>query len=199
MKREQVLALYEEGVEAIEQTTAALTPLKWGSTVCGDWTATDLAGHLVCVIGWYNAWLDRAIDAEAKPPFPVKELAQQNQAALAALPPGTGPDRITRFASEARRYAIRLNPSAWYLPYGYPVGTATAGLHAGVAASEWNLHAWDFSHGMFQPQNPRDLFVAAAQGYTRAQAGAIAKLSYPAIALSARRKPWESLLKRSGR
>ena len=198
MEPETVLGLSDEGVAAVERTTATFTTDDWDRRACGEWTATDLAGHLVCVIAWYHAWLDRAEAGDAAPPFREVDLAERNATALAALSPATGAARVDEFASEARRYAQRLGP-VWDLPYGYPTGTVTVGLHAGIAATEWHLHAWDLSGGTHRPSQPRELFVAAATAMTTAQGGAIGRAGAATLPLAARRKPWEQLLKRSGR
>jgi len=49
--RSLVLALYDQGVAAIIDARNDA----WDERVCGEWSATDLAGHLLCVIGWYHA------------------------------------------------------------------------------------------------------------------------------------------------
>jgi Mycothiol maleylpyruvate isomerase N-terminal domain len=198
VERVEVLDLYEAGVSAVEQSVASFTDGEWQRRACGAWTATDLAGHLICVAGWYHAWLDRAEAGDATPPFTAAELAERNDAALSTLEPGRGDERVAVFAREARRYAERLN-STWALPFGFPLGTVTAGLHAGVAAIEWHLHAWDFSGGAYRPTNPRELFLAAGAAVTAAQQGPVGRVSSAMMPLASRRKPWEQLLKRSGR
>jgi hypothetical protein len=198
VERVEILDLYEAGVSAVEQSTSPFTAVEWERRACGAWTATDLAGHLICVAGWYHAWLDRAEAGDATPPFTAADLAARNAAALSTLEPGGGHERVAVFAQEARRYAERLN-SIWDLPYGFPLGTVTAGLHAGVAASEWHLHAWDFSGGTYRPTRPRELFLAAGAALTATQRGPIGRVSSRMVPLASRWKPWEQLLKRSGR
>ena len=105
---------------------------------------------------------------------------------------------VAEFTREARRYAERL-PPLWDVPYGYPLGTVTVGLHAGIAASEWSIHAWDLSCGRTRPSNPRALFVATAEGFTAAQRGFVGRASRAMVPLVAMWRPWEHLLKRSGR
>jgi hypothetical protein len=92
-ERVEVLALYEAGVSAVEQSTASLTAAEWQRSACGAWTATDLAGHLICVAGWYHAWLDRAEAGDAAPPFTAADLAARNDAALSTLEPECGEER----------------------------------------------------------------------------------------------------------
>ncbi len=129
MDRETVLTLYGSGVAAVVGAVDGWTDAQWARPACGEWSGTDLAGHLVTVIGWYHDWLDRAIAGDAAPAFDAGALDERTALSLAALPPGTGPDRIDDFAASAARYARRLEDH-WELPFGYPRGTVTAGLHA---------------------------------------------------------------------
>jgi hypothetical protein len=198
MERAVVRDLYASGVDAVEEHTKAWSPEQWQRTVCGRWSATDLAGHLVYVVGWYHSWLDRAEAGDAEPPFPTTDLASRNAEALATLDAEDGDARIQRFGIEARRYAGRVD-AAWDLPYGFPRGTVTTGLHFGIAATEWHLHAWDFSAGTHEPAQPRELFMAAGTALTTAQGGAMGRVSAAMVPLVSRRKPWEQLLKHSGR
>jgi len=192
-----VLALYGEGVDAIG-TSADWPDDHWHRRACGDWSAVDLAGHLVCVIAWYHEWLDAAARGECRPPFDEAHLADQNAAALLQLELGSGPERIEHFVSEAKRYAARL-PEARDLRYGYPYGTVTAGLHAGVAACEWHLHAWDLTDGKHRPSDPAALFVAVGSAMTAAKGGLAARAGRVLVPFASHRRPWDQLLKRSGR
>jgi uncharacterized protein (TIGR03083 family) len=198
LERDAVRGLYAEGVLAIEACTATLTKEQWQRPACGTWTATDLAGHLVCVVGWYHAWLDRAEAGDTAPPFSESDLDVHNEEALAALDLGAGPERIAAFTREARRYAERLD-AVWDLAYGFPFGTVTAGVHAGAAAGEWHLHAWDLSRGTHRPRDPRQLFVAIGAAITAAQGGPIGRAGGAILPIASRWKPWEQLLRRSGR
>lgn len=193
-----MLALYEEGVASIERAVRSWSSDRWMQDACGDWNGRDVAGHLQCVVGWYQAWLDRAEAGEAAPPFQAAELASQNDAALRGLDANDGPGRIEVFAHEARRYATRVL-SGWDLPYGFPYGTITAGLHLGIAAGEWHLHAWDLSAGRHRPRDARELFQAVGVGWAAAHSGPLGWLGNSLVPLAARRRPWEQLLKRSGR
>ena len=111
------------------------------------WTASDLARHVLAVARWYHDWLDRAERGDAAPPFGVSELAARNAAALEELAGLDGAEAVARFVTTAHAYRDRL-PAHWDLPYGYPRGTVTAGLHAAMAACEWHLHAWDLAHAV---------------------------------------------------
>ena len=87
-------------------------------------------------------------------------------------------------------------------PTGTRYGTVRVGLHCGVAATEWHLHAWDLSHALehrHQPQDPQALFIAAGTCLAEARGGlggAVLRLLVP---LGARSNPWSTILRRSGR
>jgi uncharacterized protein (TIGR03083 family) len=197
----EVLGLYRSGVEAIGRLVEGWPEEQWARPACGEWTGTDLAGHLVTVIGWYHSWLDCALAGDASAPFPIGDLDARTATALAALPAGSGPDRVATFVTEAERYATRV-AGHWDVPYGYPRGTVTTGLHAGVAAVEWHVHAWDLAHaagGDHTPDDPAALFLAAAHCQLAAEGKLTARLGMPVARLASRRDPWRGLLHRLGR
>jgi hypothetical protein len=156
---------------------------------------------VAAVAGWYHEWLDRAERGDATPPFRAEELAAQNELALVPLAETTGPAALELFVPRARSYRERL-PAAWDLPYGYPRGTVTAGLHAAIAATEWHLHAWDLArsggsaHG---PSDPDALYRGAGACLATAQGGLKGRIAAVLVPLGARLSPWEALLRRSGR
>jgi uncharacterized protein (TIGR03083 family) len=196
-----VLAQYREGVTAVGAAVAGWDADQWSRPACGVWSGTDLAGHLVTVIGWYHDWLDRGLAGRAEPAFPVGTLDEQTVAALADLPAGSGPDRIAAFVASADVYAVRL-AEHWDAPYAYPRGPVTAGLHAGVAAVEWHVHAWDFARaagGDHEPADAEGLFLAAAQCQLAVSGGLGERADIQAARLAARRNPWLQLLQRMGR
>ena len=129
-----------------------------------EWTATRLTRHVAAVAGWYHDWLDRAERGDAAPPFSAEDLAPQNERELAVLAGTDGPTALEQFVTRARTYRDRL-PAKWDLPYGYPRGTVTAGLHAAVATTEWHLHAWDLAQTgggvTHRPSDPDALYRAA--------------------------------------
>ena len=141
---EIVLSLYDEGVEALAATADGLTPSEWEQPACGEWTAAELARHVFAVAGWYHDWLDRAERGDPTPVFDARDLAMNNAEALEGLTDLDGPAAVALFVHRARAYRDRL-PAEWDLPFGYPRGTVTAGLHAGIAACEWHLHTWDLA------------------------------------------------------
>ena len=195
-----MLRLYDEGVDAFVAAAGALGPGGWSRVACGDWTASDLARHVLAVTQWYERWLDRAERGDAAPPFGLSELATRNAAELEELRALDGPEAVTRFVATARAYRARL-PSGWDLAFGYPRGTVTAGLHAGVAACEWHLHAWDVAHAAglgYQPSDPAALYRAAGACLAAAEGGVKGRVTAALGPFGARLRPWEALLRRSG-
>jgi hypothetical protein len=199
--REEVLHLYDEGVDVFAGLAGDLTEEGWRRPACGQWSAVVLARHVAAVAGWYHEWLDRAESGDAAPPFRVDELAAQNELALVPLAETPGPASIELFVSRARTYRERLL-AEWDLPYGYPRGMVTAGLHASVAATEWHLHAWDLatSRGLrHRPSDPDALYRAVGACLATAQGGLKGRIAELLVPLGARLSPWEALLRRSGR
>lgn len=198
--RTRVEATYRDGVDAVGATAASLDG-DWDAPACGDWNATEVARHLLAVVRWYHAWLDRALEGTTDPPFPADELPAANDAELARLVDLEGSAAVGQFASSARTYLDRVD-AHWDLPFGYPFGTVTAGLHAGVAATEWHLHAWDLAAAAgrsHQPADPQGLFLAAGTCMARAEGGYKGAVLAGLVPLAARRDPWGSLLRRTGR
>jgi uncharacterized protein (TIGR03083 family) len=199
--QDEVLRLYDEGVEAFARLAGALAGEDWVRQACGDWSAAALTRHLAAVAGWYHEWLDRAERGDASPPFPGGELAAQNELALESLADTPGPAALELFVTRARTYGDRL-PASWDLPYGYPRGTVTAGLHAAMAATEWHLHAWDLARSAgsgHRPSDPDALYRGAGACLAAAQGGLKGRIAAVLVPVGARLNPWEALLRRSGR
>jgi hypothetical protein len=199
--QDEVLHLYHEGVDAFAALAGALSGIDWDGLTCGEWSAVVLTRHVAAVAGWYHEWLDRAERGDAAPPFRVEQLASQNELALVPLVDTSGPDALDLFVARARSYGARL-PAAWDLPYGYPRGTVTAGLHASVAATEWHLHAWDLARAggsAHRPSDPEALYRGVGACLARAQGGVKGRIAAVLMPVGARLSPWEALLRRSGR
>ena len=167
----------------------------WDRPACGTWTGTELARHVLSVIGWYHDWLDRAEAGDSSPAFPIAELDEQTARSLPAQHRRCLAGRRPPSAShaEAERYAERLEDT-WDLPFGYPRGTVTAGLHAGLACFEWQAHTWDLAHAAgrdHRPHRPARLYIAAADCLAAAT-GAEGGEEPPEY-------PWGVMLVRSGR
>jgi Mycothiol maleylpyruvate isomerase N-terminal domain len=198
---DEVLAMFEEGVGAFVAEAGRLDVDGWARPACGEWSATELARHVLSVIGWYHDWLDRAEAGDASPAFPVEDLDEQAARSLAEIGDVPGPEATARFAAEAARYADRLE-ERWDLAYGYPRGTVTAGLHAGMAAVEWHVHCWDLATSAGHehvPAHPDRLFLAAADCQAAVTGGLRGAAVERLAPLGSRMKPWRELLQRMGR
>ncbi|MGI9604232.1 MAG: maleylpyruvate isomerase N-terminal domain-containing protein [Acidimicrobiales bacterium] len=198
--RSRVHDLYRSGVDAVRTTTTDFDHTDWQAPGVGDWSNADVARHMLAVSRWYHHWLDRALDGATDPPFPADQLDVRNRDELEQLADVDGPSAIELFVESADRYLVRVDPH-WEVVYGFPFGTVTAGLHAGVAASEWHLHAWDLSRTdrRHQPADPEGLFLAAGACLSEAEGGIKGAVVARVVPLVARRNPWPSLLRRSGR
>jgi Mycothiol maleylpyruvate isomerase N-terminal domain len=201
MPPDEVLRLYDEGVDALARWAGGLSDADWERPACGAWSAAVVVRHVAAVAVWYHEWLDRAERGDATAPFRASELAAQNELALRALAETTPAAALELFVVRARSYRNRLVVS-WDVPYGYPRGTVTAGLHAAVAATEWHLHAWDLArsggsgHG---PSDPDALYRGAGACLAAAQGGMKGRIAALLVPVGARLSPWEALLRRSGR
>lgn len=191
---DEVLEMFDDAVGAF--VTEAGRVDDWERPACGTWTGTELARHVLSVIGWYHDWLDRAEAGDSSPAFAIDDLAARNARDLADLAQHgglSGPEATQRFRMRAERYAERLEDT-WDLPFGYPRGTVTAGLHAGLACFEWQAHAWDLAHAAgrdHRPHRPARLYIAAADCLAAAT-GAEGGEEPPEY-------PWGVMLVRSGR
>lgn len=193
--------MFTEGVEAVRRHVTELTPGQWAMPVCGTWSAEDTVRHLVSVANWYHEWLNRAIAGDVSRPFPGEQIDAYAAAALEDHQHTSGPDATIAFAESANAYLDRAI-ERWDLPYGFPFGEVTVGLHAAVAAAEWHLHAWDLSLVGLQrhrPARPDRLMIAAGECVAEAQGGVRGALVRTMLPLAARRSPWETMLRRSGR
>jgi len=192
---------YLSGVQAVEETVAAFDAGDWRGRGCGEWNAADTVRHLVGVIGWYEQWLERALSGVSAVPFPESDFETRNAAAVGELQHLDGPAALADFGTRARSY---LDRTAGHLdaPFGYPGGTVTVGLHLGVAAAEWHLHAWDVAAGRgteYEPDDPASLFLGAGACVAAAKGGIGGKILGLLVPIAARRSPWQTLLKESGR
>lgn len=198
-----IIDLYDEGVAAIADAAAEREGRAWHKTVVGEWSAHELARHLLAVCEWYHQWLDRAEAGDSSPPFPAKQLAGRNELEVLDLDDLDGPDAIAKFLERAAAYRRRLDDLAeagqWDLPYGFAHGVTTVGGHAGIAAGEWHLHAWDLRSGDHVPAAPGQLYRAVGDGMTRTQPTWKRMITRRVVGRIAERDPWTDLLKRSGR
>lgn len=197
----EVLRQYRSGVEAVHEVSASFDEGDWSTSVCGKWTAVETVRHLLGVVGWYDEWLDRALAGESTVPFRPDEFDVRNDRLIVEHAGLSGPAAVDLFVERALAYGGRV-VEHWDVPYGFPLGSVTAGLHLGVAAAEWHLHAWDLSclsdarHG---PADSAGLFVGAGLAMAEASGGFRGGLLRRLVPLGARFRPWPTILKESGR
>ena len=186
---------------AVVSQSDRMETTSWDKAACGEWTAAETVRHVLAVSRWYHSWLDRALAGELTRPFDSADMDRHNASELAGLSHLSGPDAAMEFAVTARDYLGRVVEN-WNVPYAYPYGTVTAGLHAGVAATEWHLHAWDLSAvtgRIYDPEDAKGLFLAAGACVAAAEGSRKGWLLARAVPLVANRSPWRILVKRSGR
>ena len=199
--REVTLQLFMEGADAFVELSNSLNDEGWNRSACGTWSAALLARHVLAAVDWFHVWLDRAELGDSSIPFAVTDLGERNETELRERADLSGMAAARKFGVRAGEYVERV-PEHWDLPYGYPFGEVTAGLHMGVAAAEWHLHAWDLARSMgqhHQPSNPRGLFRAAGHCVAKAEGGLRGRLLEGLLPIGARYRPWETVLKQSGR
>ncbi len=192
---------YLAGVEAVEETVASFKSEDWDGPGCGKWTAVETVRHLVGVIDWYEEWLERALRGVHDRPFGVDEFEQRNDDAINDRKNLDGVEATSDFGSKARRYLDRAVDHL-DVPFGYPAGTVTVGLHLGVAAAEWHLHAWDLAGGRgvtYEPDDAASLFLGAGACVAATKGGVGGRLLGLAVPIAAKRSPWKTMLKESGR
>ncbi len=199
----KVINQFEEGVTAIANQANQRDGRAWHKTVIGEWSAHELARHLVVIADWYHEWLDSALAGDATQPFPAKQLDGRNELAILDIRDLDGPEAIEQFVDRAGTYADRLRTAAasedWSTPYGFANGVSTIGGHAGIAAAEWHLHAWDLSGGAWSPTMPSELYLAVGHGMTAAQPAWKRLVTRRVVQRISQGDPWIDLLKRSGR
>ena len=198
---DSVSALYTAGVQAVATTANRMDGAAWSEPACGEWDATDTLRHLVAVVDWYHQWLDRAANGDSSIPFTEDEFAVRNSAGIERYRDLDGPTALLQFERRANDY-LELAIPEWERPFGYPGGVVTVGLHCGIAATEWHLHAWDLSTvrgPLHEPKRANELMVAAANAIAASKGGLHGKVIGLAVPFAAKRAPWKRLLTESGR
>ena len=116
------------------------------------------AGHLLAIARYYGL-LDAAATGRHRSGLPRgSDLEAMNARDLAALPEGSGPDRIAEFLVLARDYGHRLAGADWRRTLGEwdGIGPLTLAEHTGLAIGEWHIHAWDLARSAGQDHRPAD-------------------------------------------
>ena len=153
-----VLACYAEGVVAIRALGARISDWE-APTPCGDWTAVDLAGHLLAIVRYYHRLLDAVAGGRPLVGLPRgADLAAMNANDLAELEVSGGSERVVIFSELAEQHLQRLWDVEWDATLGTwsGLGDLTVGQHTGVAIGEWHVHAWDLARASGGDHRPND-------------------------------------------
>lgn len=140
--RDAILAAVRDGIEALGSRIADVPPQ--APTPCADWSALDLVRHLEAIAGAYLLWAGSAVGGRVARLRTGRDLHAYNTLMLDRLPDLSVLDHARRFRDLADDH-VRLARVTWTIPMlETPDGTVLAvGRHAGVAAVEWHVHAWD--------------------------------------------------------
>jgi uncharacterized protein (TIGR03086 family) len=124
--------LYIRAWEQLLAVSAGVPPAAWRRpSPCPDWTAQQLAGHVVDGAGQIRGWLDTE-----------PRLPETDPGALAALA-GDDPARTLRHAVQPLlRRVADLGPGATVTT---PQGTLPVDAFLAVAMVEPAVHAWDLA------------------------------------------------------
>lgn len=167
--RHDVLASFEDGVTAVANLSSRVED--WSVlTPCPDWSAADLAGHLLSIVRYYHRLLDAALSGAPMAALPRGgDLAAMNAVDLLHMEDSSGPARISEFVGLAISYGARLaeiGEVGWEQMLGAwdGLGPLTVGQHTGIAIGEWHVHAWDLAAVSSCEHRPADpLTVAQGQ------------------------------------
>jgi hypothetical protein len=186
------MTAYRDGVTVICELAAQFADAQWAAaTPCGEWRASDLAGHLRCVADDYHEYLDDApasrlarLMATGLPAETLsRKLARQNAAELAQLPDVSPREHIAAFAEAARSYGRRL-PPIWDLPH-HRYGEIMVSVGARSLGKD------------YRPADPDIVFAGWWEGMPHMRPGGEAA-RIPQLVLVAD-DAWEALLRASGR
>jgi len=116
-------------------------------TPCMQWTVRDLARHLEAISGAYVLWSSAALGGRLGDLRTGSDLAAYNDEMLQRLPDHGTSRHVTTFSQLASDHLriVEAFPDSPMLRVPSTGVVWTVGDHAGVAALEWHLHAWDLS------------------------------------------------------
>ncbi|MEO1065562.1 MAG: hypothetical protein AAFZ07_29450, partial [Actinomycetota bacterium] len=128
-----VVALHRSGHDALTSAIAADDTARWRQLVVGDWTATELARHLLAVVDRHHDELDRAEAGDTEPLYPHIQQAGRNELEILDRGRLDGPEAMEQFGERAATYTDRLEAIVrgdgtalrWDAPIGSPLGDAT--------------------------------------------------------------------------
>jgi uncharacterized protein (TIGR03083 family) len=191
--RTTTLAAVRSGVDAVLAQLDRVAPD--APTPCVRWDARQLARHLEAIAGAYLLWNGSAVGGRVARLRTATELARYNELMLQRLPRLTLADHRRRFLALACDH-LRLAAATWDLPMvETPDGTPVeVGIHAGTAAVEWHVHAWDLARAADRDHTPP---AEALRVVTRAWDTTLAQVT--GVERDPDLPPWTSVLVASGR
>lgn len=133
-------------------------------TPCTHWHARDLVRHLEAIAGAYVLWASAALGGRVGELKIGPVLAAYNDEMLERLPEHGTARHASTFAQLALDHlrVVEAFPDPPMLRVPTNGATWTVGEHAGVAALEWNVHAWDLSRAAGTVHVPDATPLAAA-------------------------------------
>lgn len=151
--RRRVLAAVERGVRDVHDFALVAAPD--ASTPCGTWRVHDLVRHLETVASMYVLWVGAALGGRTSRLRVGAELLAHNALMLERLPEHPTVEHAARHRDLALDH-VRLSERGWDHPMLATPGDRllTVGEHAGVAAVEWQVHAWDLATAAGIPHIP---------------------------------------------
>ena len=133
---ERSFGAQRDGIAAITQIADRFEDADWHRpSACEGWSALDLAGHVLTVANLWHDFVDRMEAGETSPPFRWDDFPDQNAKALAALPPSSGPERITAFVHRAHEWLERVAALDPDQPLGVPRKTSLRRRSPSAASS----------------------------------------------------------------
>ena len=190
-------------VAAVQRALASGAAAVAGVTLGGDaeptpctlWTLRDLVRHLEIIAGAYVLWVGAAVGGRVGTLRAREAQDAWNAELLARLPARDTADHRARFTALAGDHQ-RLVAAAADLPMFELAGGArwTVGDHAGVAALEWHVHAWDLAVAGGQAHRPAPDDVAILAGIWEHLQGPVVGVPLPALD-----DAWAAVLTAAGR
>lgn len=179
-----------DGVMALVDRADADAP-----TPCDAWRLLDLVRHLEGIAGAYLLWVGSAVGGRVAHMRVGEELAAYNEQVLSRLPVLTVGEHAHRYHLLATDH-LRLAMATWDRPVLETPDDVllSVGTHAGIAALEWHVHAWDLATATGREHRPTPAGLAVA---TRAWDDVLAVVN--GIDRDGAADPWHGLLRATGR
>lgn len=161
--RGATLAAVAAGAEAVVAAVRDGRPD--AASPCAGWDALTVVRHLEGIAGAYLLWTGSSLGGRIARMRTGVEAASYNATILDRLPRLGLAEHLDRFVALASDH-VRLAHVTWTTPMLETPDDVllTVGQHAGVAAVEWHVHAWDLarSQGRQHTPDPASLAVCVA-------------------------------------